>query len=116
MREKIKDPARLNHMLMAIDNVAEFIAGKNEQDLFTDKLLFYAVVKNIEIIGEAANKLTKDLRSSYPEVDWEIIMGMRHVLVHDYYAINPHIAWITAVNNLPPLRCKIEQILESIED
>lgn len=114
MREAIKDPGRLEHILMAIDNVFEFLQGKNYEDLVNDKLLFFGVVKNIEIIGEAANHITKELQDNHPEIDWPSVVGMRNVLVHDYYNINPRIAWLTAKNNLPQLRVQIEAILSDI--
>ncbi len=83
MRERLRDSARLEHIIVAINNIQEFIEGKTQEDLEQNKMLFFAIVKNIEIIGEAANNLTKDLRVMHPEVDWEGMTGMRHVLVHD---------------------------------
>lgn len=114
MREPDKDKGRLEHILTAIDNVFEFLEGKSQEDLVSDKLLFFGVVKNIEIVGEAANNLTKELQIKHPEVDWASVIGMRHVLVHDYYNINPHIAWHTAQNNLPLLRKQIEIIYKEL--
>lgn len=101
-------------MLMAIDNVHEFLEGKTYDDLRKDKLLFFGVVKNIEIVGEAANNLTKELRAQHTEVCWKDVIAMRHVLVHDYYNIDAHTAWQTAQDNLPQLRVQIESILKSL--
>ena len=115
MRESVKDPGRLEHILMAIDNVFEFLQGKEYEDLLNDKLLFFGVVKNIEIVGEAANHLTKELQDQHPEIDWPSVVGMRNVLVHDYYNINPRIAWATATKNLPVLREQIESILSTLK-
>lgn len=83
MRERLRDSARLEHIIVAINNIQELIEGKTQEDLEQNKMLFFAIVKNIEIVGEAANNLTKDLRVMHPEVDWEGMTGMRHVLVHD---------------------------------
>lgn len=83
MRERLRDSARLEHIIVAINNIQESIEGKTQEDLEQNKMLFFAIVKNIEIIGEAANNLTKDLRVMHSEVDWEGMTGMRHVLVHD---------------------------------
>lgn len=112
MREQLKDSARLEHIIVAINYIQEFIEGKTQEDLEQNKILFFAVVKNIEIIGEAANKLTKELKMKYPEVDWNGMTGMRHVLVHDYYQINPRIAWITATKNIPEIKKQIQEIIE----
>ena len=83
-------------------------------DLYNDKILFYAVVKNIEIVGEAANNVTKELQSQHPEVQWKDVISMRHVLVHDYYNIDARTAWQTAQDNLPQLKKQIEKILFSL--
>lgn len=108
MREEIKDPLRLKHMLEAIKNVQTFMNGKVLQDLKTDNLLFYAVVKNIEIIGEAAYKITKTLKETHPEIPWEVIEGMRHVLVHEYYHIRPSELFEVYKKDIPELMPKIE--------
>lgn len=110
MREIVRDSGRLEHILSSIDNVQSFLEGKTYKDLCEDKILFFAVVKNIEIIGEAANKITKELREKHPEVCWNDVIGMRHVLVHDYYNIDARTAWQTSQENLPQLRLLIEAI------
>ncbi len=114
MREPLRDPGRLEHILTCIDNVQDFVARKNFDDMSSDKMLFYAVVKNIEIIGEAANCITKELRQRHSEVEWAVIIGMRHVLVHDYYNIDPKTAWKTATKDLPALRPQIAAILDEM--
>lgn len=114
MREVVRDSCRLEHMLTAIDNVQSFLDGKTLSDLYNDKILFYAVVKNIEIVGEAANNVTKELQSQHPEVQWKDVISMRHVLVHDYYNIDARTAWQTAQDNLPQLKKQIEKILSSL--
>ena len=101
-------------MLTAIDNVAQFLEGRTMDDLRSDKMLFFAVVKNIEIVGEAANFITKELQTQHPEVAWRDVISMRHVLVQGYYQIDALIAWKTATENLPPLRAQIETILKSL--
>ena len=115
MREIIRDSGRLEHILTAIGNVQKFLEGKTLDDLCHDKILFYAVVKNIEIIGEAANNLTKELQAQHPEVQWKDVISMRHVLGHDYYSVDARTAWQTAQDNLPPLKEQIEKILSSVE-
>ena len=108
MREKIKDFDRLLHIKESIDNVFEFMEGKSVNDLANDKLLFYGVVKNIEIIGEAAYMLTKEFIASHPETPWIDIIGMRHILVHGYYTASPLFIWDTYKNDLDVLKQQIE--------
>ena len=112
MREPVRDRGRLEHIMGAIEHIETFIDAKSFDDFSSDSMLFYAVVKNIEIIGEAANNLTKELRSRHPEIEWADVIGMRHVLVHDYYNISPILAWKTAKNNIPALKQQIYNILQ----
>jgi uncharacterized protein with HEPN domain len=110
MREKIRDEERLQHILEAISNIFEFIEGVTLEDYSNNKMLRYAVVKNLEIIGEAAYLLSKDLKDHYPEIEWNDIVSMRHLLVHGYYHIKDSRVWYTIVNELTPLQEKIKQI------
>lgn len=103
MREALKDPFRLKHMYDALCLVNAFMDGKQLNDLLEDKLLFYGVVKNIEIIGEAAYKLTQEFKDTHPETPWRDIVGMRHVLVHGYYSISPKALYKVYTENLPIL-------------
>lgn len=89
MREIERDPLRIEHMIEAAENVNSFMHGKNLDDLQNDKILFFAVVKNIEIIGEAAFMLTKEFKNINNGIPWKAIEGMRHILVHEYYQISP---------------------------
>ena len=95
MREAIKDRGRLEHMLSAIENVEEFTKDITLDDFVKSKVLFFAVVKNIEIVGEATYMLTKEYKQSHQSVPWLVIEKMRHGLVHGYYTISPEKVWET---------------------
>ncbi|MCX6271563.1 MAG: DUF86 domain-containing protein [Bacteroidetes bacterium] len=111
MREKLNDIDRLKHMVEAIDNIFEFVENKSFEVYRNDKILRFAVIKNLEIIGEAAYLLTNNFKSKYPSVEWNDMIGMRHVMVHGYYQIKDEIVWATIETELPPLK---EQILKII--
>ena len=111
MRERIRDKERLEHIINAIDNVFSFAKGKTVDELDADKMLLYAVVKNIEIIGEAAFRLTKEFCQKHPETPWISIVTMRHVLVHDYYQIKTKEVWKVINEDLQPLRDQISLYL-----
>ena len=113
MREVIKDRGRLEHMLSAIENVEEFTQGATLDDFMHSKILFFAVVKNIEIVGEATYMLTKAFKQSHSTIPWQIIEKMRHVLVHGYYTITPEKVWETVQEDLPVLK---EQILVLLQN
>lgn len=91
MREKPKDKTRLLHILEAVDNLFEFTKGITFEEYKSNKILRFAVIKNLEIIGEAAYLLTKGFRENHPDVEWNAVIGMRHVLVHGYYQIKDEI-------------------------
>ena len=111
MREKIKDTQRLNHIIEAIDNIFEFVENKSFETYRKDKILRFAVIKNLEIIGEAAYLLTKDFKSEHSHIEWNEMIGMRHILVHGYYQIKDEIIWATIEDELLPLKEKIMQLI-----
>lgn len=112
MREPVKDPARLEHMSDAIARILDFVKGKSKEDLQNDSVLYYAVVKNIEIIGEAAYMLTPEFRDTHPDTPWRVIVGMRHFLVHGYYEVDPDEVWNVVGKDLQPLKEQIEKYLQ----
>jgi len=111
MREKPRDKERLLHIIEAIDNIFEFVENKSFETYQNDKILRFAVVKNLEIVGEAAYLLTKDYKLKNIDVEWNEMIGMRHILVHGYYQIKDEIIWATIESELKPLRDKISTLL-----
>lgn len=112
MRERIRDKERLEHILEAIDNLSEGSKQFTPEQAEKSSIIFYGFVKHVEIIGEATYMLTKEFRAAHPEVEWDVIEGMRHVLVHGYYQITPHKVWRVINNDLPTLRPIIVRLIE----
>ena len=81
------------------------------EELSADKLRYFAVVKNVEIIGEASYMLSITFKEAHPEIPWNDIIKMRHVLVHGYAAVLPELLWQTALDDVPKLKEQIEDIL-----
>ena len=81
------------------------------EQVTTDPILFYGFVKHVEIIGEAVYMLSQEFRSAHPEVEWDVIEGMRHVLVHGYYQIKPMQLWKTIEEDIPSLKPHIERLI-----
>jgi uncharacterized protein with HEPN domain len=88
-----------------------FCANRTRADLNTDRQLVLAVVKSVEIVGEAANGVSPPLRARTPEIPWEDIVGMRHRLVHAYFDINLSISWLTVQKDLPPLIRALDELI-----
>ena len=97
------DAIRLRHMLDAAREAVSFAQGRTRGDLDNDRQLVLALVKDIEVVGEAATRVTEPTRSSLREIPWARITGMRHRLVHAYFDINLDIVWKTARDELPAL-------------
>lgn len=114
MREKIRDKERLIHIIEAIDNIFEFTEGCSIDDFKSNKMLKFAVIKNLEIIGEASNLITNKTKDTNPQIDWKATIGLRHVLVHGYYQISNLIVWNTITEDLTDFKAQIEKIINSL--
>ncbi|MDR2556280.1 MAG: DUF86 domain-containing protein [Bacteroidales bacterium] len=112
MREQVRDKGRLEHILDNIDKALEFTKDVTFEDYKTNVILRYAVVKCVEIIGEASYMLTKEFREKHSEVEWRKIIAMRHILVHGYYQTSDDFVWNVVKNNLPLLKENIQVIYE----
>ncbi len=100
---KPDDAIRISHMVDAIRSAARFSQGRSRADLDKDEMLAFALVRAIEIVGEAATKVSIETREQHTEVPWAVIIGMRHRLVHAYFDINHDILWTTATEAAPGL-------------
>jgi len=97
-------------MLDAAREAVEFVRGRTRADLNGDRQLVLALVKDIEILGEAAYQVTPDTRDQVPEIPWDDMIGMRHRLVHAYFDIDLDILWKTVQEDLPPLIVELERL------
>ena len=103
---------RLKHMLDASQAAIEHLTGKKRADLDTNRTILSAVVRELEIIGEAANSISTAFKKKHPEIPWKQMTAMRNRLIHAYFDIDHDIVWITAKDYLPPLIKQLEQLLE----
>jgi len=114
MREEIRDIDRLKHILEQIDLLGSLVPELSFESLDVDKVRYYGIVKMIEIIGEAAYKLTDDFVNEHNEVPWKVIRGMRHYLVHEYYQVSKEGLWDTLTVDLPELRPFIVRYIDEL--
>ena len=112
MREPIKDKIRLEHILKAIDVLLEGRSHYSYEQAVKDPILFFGFVKHVELIGEAVYLLSSEFKESHKEVEWQVIEGMRHVLVHGYYQIRPQQLWDTVEADIEPLKPIIQALYE----
>lgn len=111
MREKIKDRGRLEHIAAAINVLLDNKGKYSYDEIVSNPILFFGFVKHVEIIGEAVYMLTREFKESHTEVEWQVIEGMRHVLVHGYYQIKPRQLWDTIENDISELKPFIERYI-----
>jgi uncharacterized protein with HEPN domain len=111
----LDDLSRLKHILDACREALTFVKGQSKEDLQNNRMLALALVKELEIIGEAANSISMDCQLRYPMIPWKDMIGMRNRLVHAYFGINYDVVWQTVWENLPLLQVDVERIIEQEE-
>jgi uncharacterized protein with HEPN domain len=96
----------------AINDVATFIEGMTYEDFLKDKKTINAVIRSIEVIGEASKQLPKAVRDKNPSIPWKKIAGMRNKVIHEYFGVDIEIVWKTAKKQRPALKRKISALLK----
>ena len=99
------------HMLEAINNIESFMVGLSEQNFYKNKMAQDAVIRNLEIIGEAAKHISKTVRNKYPEIEWKRIAGLRDILIHEYFGVDLEKVWNVSKGRLPELKRKMSKII-----
>ncbi len=94
------DRGRLEDIALAIDKIQRALRGKSRSDFDTDEMLQVWVIYHLQIIGEAVSRLTEDFTARYPQSPWRKIIGMRHILVHQYFGVDKEIVWGVIENDL----------------
>jgi uncharacterized protein with HEPN domain len=114
MRGRIGDKARLQHIIESANEIQLAIQGETEASFVENHVLRIAVVKWIEIIGEAANHISEETRNAVT-VEWSEIIGLRHIVVHEYFGINYDAIWNIAKNEVPVLAHTVENLIKQFE-
>ena len=110
------DEIRLRHMLDAAREAVSFVQGQSRSDLDIDRQLVLALIKDIEIVGEAATQITEPTRRHLSDIPWQRIIGMRNRLVHAYFDINLDTVWKTVEDDLPELIRLLESVIPTDTD
>lgn len=111
MTQDQRDSLRLQHIIEATEHIAEFLEGVSKEEFVNDYEKQSAVIRQFEIIGEAAGKLSPEFVNQHSEVDWSKVIGMRHKMIHDYFDIDVDIVWTTATDDVEYLKNTVKELL-----
>jgi uncharacterized protein with HEPN domain len=106
-----RDDAYLLDMLLAARKVMKYVQGVDFERFDQDEIVQDAVMRRIQIIGEAARKISPEFKEAHPEISWSEIIGMRHKLIHEYFRIISEKVWETVANDIPTLIVLIEPLV-----
>ena len=105
----------LQDILTSINNIEEYVQGMTFEAFTRDNKTVHAVVRNFEIIGEAAKNMPQELITKYPEMPWKEMISMRNKILHEYFGVDTEILWKTIQEDIPPLKEQIKGLAELSE-
>ncbi len=115
MQNKMGDRQRLLHILEAIKEIESYTGDADLNEFSRNSMMRFASIKQIEIIGEAANYISQEVKDQFSDIQWKQITGMRHILVHEYFGISIQLVWQIILKDMPELKTKVEQVLSSLK-
>ncbi len=108
---KLDDKIRVQHMIDAAEEAISFVSDKSEKEFKENRMLVLSIIKEIEVIGEAASKISEETKLRYNNIPWQDIVGMRNRLIHGYFDVDIKLVWNTIKNDLPSLLKSLKKIL-----
>ncbi len=104
------DLAYIEHILLSIEKIQTYTASMSKEEFETNEMVQDAVIRNFEIIGEATKKVSDNLKTSYFEIPWKLMAGMRDKLIHDYLGVDIEMVWLTIQDDVPQLKRLLSEI------
>jgi len=115
MRGKLGDSIRLQHILEAIHEIETYLVSSDFTEFMNNSMMRFACIKQMEIIGEASNHISEDIKSKFTDIECAQIIGMRNIFVHEYFGIDTNLVWEIIKNDIPELKEKISVVVSSLE-
>jgi uncharacterized protein with HEPN domain len=106
-----EDRVRILHMIEATETALNFVTGRQRVDLDSDQMLLFALVRAVEVIGEAAGRVTEATREAAADIPWSLVVSMRNRLIHAYFDVDNDVVWKTATEELPALLPKLRGLV-----
>lgn len=116
MKGPLTDKIRILHILEAIAETEQYLAGVSYDDFLNNSEKRFATIKQIEIVGEACNSLTAEFKDAHTEIAWKPIRGFRNISTHEYFAVNFQIVWEIAQIDLPVLKQQFSEVLSTLSE
>ena len=113
MKGRLGDKIRLQHILDSIGEIEIYLHNVSIEQFFQNSEKRFATIKQIEIIGEACNALTEELKNTNKDIPWRAIIGFRNISVHEYFGVNLQLVWEIAKIDLPELKEKIQRLFDA---
>jgi uncharacterized protein with HEPN domain len=114
MKGKEADRIRIQHILDAIYEIEKYAENRNFDDFLNDSMFRFACIKQLEIIGEASNHITIETKTKFQEIEWQQIVGMRNVFIHEYFGIDLSVAWVIIEKDIPDFKKKLDDVLNEL--
>jgi len=105
-----KDKLFLNDLVRSCEKVLRYSSGLSREQFFADEKTYDAVLRNLEILGEAVKHLSSEFRDSHTQIEWRKIAGLRDMVIHEYFGLDAHILWDVLSNEVPRLREQLRSI------
>ena len=114
MRGRLGDNARLNHIFDAIVEIESYLTNAEYDTFLNNSMMRFACIKQMEIIGEASDHISKEIKTQFSDIEWSQIKGMRNIFVHEYFGIDSRLVWEIIKHDLPDLKSKVLTIIDSL--
>jgi uncharacterized protein with HEPN domain len=115
MRSKLGDSIRLQHIIDSINEIEAYVGTCDLTQFKSNSMMRFACIKQMEIIGEASNHISPEIKDKFSEIEWQQIIGLRNIFVHEYFGIDDNLVWQIIKNDIPNLKTKILIILKNIQ-
>lgn len=114
MKGRLGDRQRLLHIIDAIAEVEQYTDGITLDGFLSNSMMRFASIKQIEIIGEASNQISEETKKLFTDLEWRKIIGMRNIILHEYFGVDFDIIWQLIISDLPDLKAKVKTVLENL--
>ena len=115
MKGKLGDRARIQHIYESILEIESYVGDCELSDFRENSMMRFACIKQLEIIGEASNQVSEEVKGRFSNIEWRQIIGMRNIFVHEYFGIDAHLVWEIIDKDIPDLKKKVKEIIDSLE-